>query len=129
MKTYHLNTVLTFGKHQGQSVKEILSHSPEYISWCIMNLDHFYISKETLESCIPGIVKDPLPEHIIKAIKEKQEAEESHEVESDYEPDPWFDNRTFNDYNGSYAQDQMGFSDQVIDDVFDGDPDLYWNID
>ena len=36
---------------------------------------------------------------------------------------------TYNEYNGSYAQDVMGYSDQEIDDAFDGDPDAYWNID
>ncbi len=37
--------------------------------------------------------------------------------------------QTFEDYNGSYAQDYAGFSDEQINDIFDGDPDLYWNID
>ena len=37
--------------------------------------------------------------------------------------------RTYECYNGSYAQDVEGWSDQDIDDVFDGDPDAYWNID
>lgn len=32
-------------------------------------------------------------------------------------------------YNGSYAQDEMGYSDDDIDTIFDGDPDAYWNID
>ncbi len=32
-------------------------------------------------------------------------------------------------YSGSYAQEQEGYSDQDIDDIFDGDPDNYWNID
>ena len=32
-------------------------------------------------------------------------------------------------YAGSYAQDVMGYSDDVIDDAFEGDPDTYWNID
>ena len=36
---------------------------------------------------------------------------------------------TYNEYNGSSAQDVMGFSDQEIDDAFDGKPDTYWNID
>ena len=40
-----------------------------------------------------------------------------------------YGNRNYEDYNGSYAQDYAGFSDQQIDDIFDGDPDLYWNID
>ena len=36
---------------------------------------------------------------------------------------------TYERYNGSYAQDVEGWSDQDIDEVFDGDPDAYWNID
>ena len=41
-----------------------------------------------------------------------------------------YDNeRTFDRYNGYYAQDVEGWSDQDIDDVLDGDPDAYWNID
>ena len=35
----------------------------------------------------------------------------------------------FGDYEGSYAQDEMGYSDDVINDAFDGDPEAYWNID
>ena len=37
--------------------------------------------------------------------------------------------RTYERYNGCYAQDVEGWSDQDIDDVFDGDPEAYWNID
>jgi hypothetical protein len=36
---------------------------------------------------------------------------------------------TFGEYAGSYAQDVMGLSDDIIDDAFEGDPDAYWNID
>lgn len=39
------------------------------------------------------------------------------------------DERTYENYNGSYAQDVEGWSAQDIYDVFDGDPDAYWNID
>lgn len=35
----------------------------------------------------------------------------------------------FGEFAGSYAQDVMGYSDDVINDAFDGDPDVYWNID
>lgn len=35
----------------------------------------------------------------------------------------------YEEYAGTYAQDVMGFSDEQIDDAFDGDPDAYWNID
>lgn len=40
-----------------------------------------------------------------------------------------YDYQTYNEFNGSYAQDVEGLSDQFINDVLDGDPDLYWNID
>lgn len=36
---------------------------------------------------------------------------------------------TYEDFNGSYAQDVMGYSDQDIYDAFEGDSDAYWNID
>lgn len=36
---------------------------------------------------------------------------------------------TFGDYNGSYAQDYAGYSDQLINDALDGDPDFIWNYD
>lgn len=39
------------------------------------------------------------------------------------------DRPTYEHYSGSYAQDVEGWSDQDIDDVFDGNPDAYWNID
>lgn len=45
------------------------------------------------------------------------------------EPEEYLEESTYDNYNGSYAQDIEGWSDQDIDDVFDGDPDAYWNID
>lgn len=35
----------------------------------------------------------------------------------------------YGEYAGTYAQDVAGYSDDAIDDAFDGDPDAYWNID
>lgn len=35
----------------------------------------------------------------------------------------------YGEYAGSYAQDEMGYCDEEINDAFDGDPDAYWNID
>lgn len=39
------------------------------------------------------------------------------------------DDETYDEYNGTYVQDVEGWSDQMIDDVLDGEPDAYWNID
>lgn len=51
--------------------------------------------------------------------------------ENDYEDsyDAFYDRETYEDYNGYYVQDELGWSDQMIGDVLDGEPDAYWNID
>lgn len=46
-----------------------------------------------------------------------------------YDEDPIYGEEHYEEYAGSYAQDVMGFSDEQIDDIFEGDPDAYWNID
>ena len=46
---------------------------------------------------------------------------------NDYADD--YDEPSYGRYSGSYAQDVEGWSDDDIDEVFDGDPDAYWNID
>lgn len=46
---------------------------------------------------------------------------------NDYSHD--FEEPTYDRYNGFYAQDEMGYSDDDIDTIFDGDPEAYWNID
>ena len=35
----------------------------------------------------------------------------------------------YGEFAGSYAQDVAGYSDDVLNDAFDGEPDAYWNID
>lgn len=40
-----------------------------------------------------------------------------------------YERQTYERYGGSYAQNEMGYSDDDIDTIFDGDPDAYWNID
>lgn len=47
------------------------------------------------------------------------------------EPDgfDYYENQHYEEYAGSYAQEVEGWSDEMIDDALDGDPDAYWNID
>lgn len=37
--------------------------------------------------------------------------------------------RHYEEFAGTYAQDVAGFNDEEIYDIFDGEPDAYWNID
>lgn len=50
----------------------------------------------------------------------------SQECEASYDEDY---GTHYGEYAGTYAQDEAGYSDDVINDAFEGDPDLYWNID
>ena len=54
--------------------------------------------------------------HFSKTITDSSLIQESHK-------------KKYKDFAGSYAQDVMGYSDDVINDAFEGDPDAYWNID
>jgi hypothetical protein len=57
-------------------------------------------------------------EQFIKMIKNHYESSNEYEGKKTYE-----------NYRGSYAQDIEGYSDQDIDNIFEGDPDMYWNVD
>lgn len=63
---------------------------------------------------------------------EEEEGEEEY-YEDGYEDETgieeYEEERHFGRYSGSYAQDDMGYSDEEIDSIFDGDPSAYWNID
>ena len=61
----------------------------------------------------------------------QRETDESDFYKNENEYDDYDDGygSHFGDFAGSYAQDVEGFSDDVIYDAFEGDPDLYWNID
>lgn len=56
---------------------------------------------------------------------------ESSEPLSEFDGDHYQDDygTHYGEFAGSYAQDVMGYSDDVINDAFEGDPDAYWNID
>jgi hypothetical protein len=130
MKIYLPHFTLSFGKHQGKTIEEITLEDPKYIVWCIVNLNHFMIDHSTVEE-----LKKINPSFNISAEAEEKLASKKIEMQEDEkeymdrDDDDWTEHHTYDDYNGSYAQDQMGWSDQDINDVFDGDADAYWNID
>lgn len=49
---YKLNTKLTFGKHKGKTVKQILDDAPTYIRWCLENINSFEMSKLDQETAL-----------------------------------------------------------------------------
>lgn len=63
----------------------------------------------------------------IKSISEKRYNEEEKDDEGWFRS--WGEGQSYGRYAGTYAQDEMGYSDDDIDTIFDGEPDAYWNID
>lgn len=74
--------------------------------------------------------KFPITDTVIQHIGEEYEFQDiSNCVEDSNRPEDCAELRTYERYGGSYAQDEMGYSDDDIDTIFDGDPSAYWNID
>ena len=64
----------------------------------------------------------------IESIYEEFEAQENskrHRRSSRF----YNESQHYSEYAGSYAQDEMGYSDEDINTIFEGDPDAYWTID
>ena len=40
---------IDFGKHMGLSIQEVLQKYPDYLIWCIVNLNNFCVSEEIIE--------------------------------------------------------------------------------
>ena len=130
MKFYTLDTEFTFGKYEGKTVKEILELQPTYLDWCAINLDHFYLSDEIIEEI--KIIKPDftITEEGKQKLADKYSTWEVEQQQDDYDDHDDYDRReSYGQYEGSYAQDVEGLSDDFINDVLDGDPYAYWNID
>lgn len=130
----HISDKFIFGKYHGWMLCEVIESNIEYVYWCIANVDKLYIS-----ACCIAEMKLLYPSLIIsRSFSNCKRCYENVEFESgDYtdeynccESNMWSDEKpTYEKYGGSYAQDEMGYSDDDIDTIFDGDPSAYWNID
>lgn len=122
VKEYIAGNVLKFGRFKGKSLSEIVIQQSDYIEWCIIHLDHFYISEETIDN-----LKEINPEFIVNDQMMEILEEKAKKVYRKSYCDT--ERASYGKYAGSYAQDYEGLSDDFIDDVLDGFEDAYWNID
>lgn len=128
MKFYELNTLFTFGKFENSTLRDVVEIQPSYIDWCVINLKHFYIDEDVIDSLKVINSSFLLSNESMNILSEKYEDWHNSKYSSTHnEYDD--ESHTYDNYNGSYAQDYEGWSDQDINDVFEGDPNAYWNID
>ena len=88
------------------------------------NIWNFYGKQRVTTKVIKGNVAKDV---ILSELLGKDKTQENDNHSDNYDVNDYGTN--FGEYAGSYAQDVEGYSDDVIDDAFDGDPEVYWNID
>lgn len=87
-------------------------------------------TKETISPSDLGIVMNTVDSN--QLFHEVSDDMDNEEEDGFYDGGDYDDDNhkeSFGQYAGSYAQDVEGLSDDFINDVLEGDPDNYWNID
>jgi len=132
---YHfedISSTFSFGKYKNQPLCRVIEEDSQYIYWCINNIPEFSISINCLNQIrmvFPMFIITISFFHHIRWKRDEEDYDEDDYGEDGYEEDEDFRHYTYERYNGSYAQSVMGYSDDDIDTIFDGDPLAYWNID
>ena len=139
---YHFTTIddiFQFGKHKGLPLSAVILTDPDYIYWCLDNIRDFRLTVSAI-----GQIREVFPQfvisnsfigHIVRnntdndRYNDRYKKMEYDDYDDDYD---WYDNYdnhcNYGRYAGSYAQDVLGYSDDDIDTIFDGDPSAVWNI-
>lgn len=129
-----IEDIFNFGRYEGLSLADVLDINPSYIDWCVYQCDgrHFIISDEAIEQIKKAYPEFKITSNFEYACEQRQaefDLEIYDEVENEARNYIYNNDDSFGRYAGSYAQDEMGYSDDDIDTIFDGDPSAYWNID
>jgi hypothetical protein len=45
-KPYGLRIRVDFGKHKGKLIRDIIEEDPDYIAWCLDNIDGFVLDED-----------------------------------------------------------------------------------
>lgn len=134
----HLDDKFRFGKFSGCTFAEVVEYNPDYISWVLENVNGamcvFCDSViEELRQFFPHFEISPSFEAMRnQRIEEFEDWEDESYENQEFDDHGFYDDNdppTYGRYAGSYVQEEMGYSDDDIDIIFDGDPDAYWNID
>lgn len=116
---------MTNGQTENENKWGLINESGnEVLSVEYDNIWSFYNKKRTTTK----VVKDGVAQNVV--LSKLIGTDNIQEADTLSNDDGWNDYGTnYDEYAGSYAQDVEGYSDDVIDDAFDGEPDAYWNID
>lgn len=117
MKFYTLDTIFSFGRHQGQTVAEVLVENPGYLNFCLQVLDHFALYRADVEAWQQEFPK--LSEQMTDAAWSKLDEKESQlqaELARQQEADDDYDSYDLGD---SYDSGDYYSRDDADRDTFD----------
>lgn len=132
MTNHELKDVLHFGKYEGKTLEEVLAVDREYIDWCLGNVDDFVVSSDVLLEIQKQYPEFQFSSDSLKELERKQLQLEEEVETDDYEVyDDFEDHDPMEEYgrSGEKYGWYNGWSDDVIDDAFEGDPQNTWNVD
>jgi hypothetical protein len=106
MKFYDLDSQFTFGKHKGNTVRQIIGLQPSYIDWCATTLDQFYIAEDVIEE-----IKKIKPDFTLSAEAQQKLNEKYTSWENEQEP---YEDFGYDDRNADYNQtDWSNYNDNL----------------
>lgn len=109
MKFYTLETEFTFGKFRGKTLIDVMNEDPSYLDWCLINLDHFYISNETLEA-----IRQIKPNFNFSENAEEKRLEKYQELEAEQNDESEYDDFQ-DDYRHHYSTEELEMGDWDYD--------------
>lgn len=117
MKIYESDTVFSFGKYEGQTLRQVSEKDTNYILWCCENLEHFYISEQTLENIKNYNSTFLVPKSILEILDKKYDDwtdNDWNERMQDREMSrEWY--REANSWNNEYYNDSLDMDQQSQD--------------
>lgn len=117
MTFYDLDTVFTFGKYKGETLRDVFERDPAYVDYCLVNVDEFLVEDFILDD-----LKELNPDYPISDQALAQVDEKWNRYEADaYNNDEDFYIEDEADLYGVAATKGRGPATLDIEDAFDDD--------
>jgi len=74
---YECDSIFQFGKYNGKSLKNVYQENPDYVFWCIRNIQTFYVTLKVLQELQDTFVSVKVPIDIVDISIKRSESIEN----------------------------------------------------